>query len=129
MDSEKQARLESGHRYDTYNFHEKAERDFEAQLKQKRLEFLERQHQHYQELADQLDLRIRTSHTDWNRRIQDLRQDLLEKLEKLKKHNATLQKTNDWHQGRMTDLDLLAFHAEFIQPVSDQYTTHLLAKW
>ena len=126
MDSE--ARLESGHRYDTFNFWEKQEKDFQALLRQKSLEFLERQHQHCQELADQHDRRIHASYTEWNRRFQDLRQDLLEKLEKLKEHNATLQKINDWHLKRMTDLDLLDFYAEFIQPVSEEYTTHLLAK-
>ena len=125
MDREK---FESGHRYNTFNFWEKQEKDFQSLLRQKRLDFLERQHQQYQERVEQVDRRLDASYKEWNRRLQAIRHDYIEKLEILQKHNATLQQINDWHLGRMTDLDLLDFHAEFIQPVSEQFTAHLLAK-
>ena len=90
----------------------------------KYLEYLERQHQYYQAEQEKLDLRIRTSHTEWNQRLTEFRKDLLN----LEQQNKTLRKMNDWHTGRMTELDMLDFHAEFIKPVSELFTTHLLAK-
>ena len=116
MGSESQARLDSLFRYDSFNFHEKAERDFKAQLKQKRLEYLERHHQAYQELAEELDRRVNdaciNTNQEWNHRLKELRKNVLN----LEKQNTMLKKINAWHTERMSELDLLDFH-DFIKTV------------
>ena len=111
MGSERQARIDTTYRFNCLNFCEKEERDFKAQLKQKRLEYLERHHQQYQELAEQLDRQVNNTNDEWNHRLKELRQNILN----LKKQNAVLQKINDWHTVRMCELDVLDFQDEFIK--------------
>ena len=115
MGSERQDWRDSNFRYNNFNFYEKEERNFKAQLKQKRLEYLERHHQHYQELAEHLDRQVHASYREWNHQLEELRKNLLEKLEKLEKQNTILIKISDWHTERMCELDVLDFQDEFIK--------------
>ena len=110
MGSESRRRIEATYRFNCFNYAEKEERDFKAQLKQKRLEYLERHHQQYQELAERLE-RCNNTNDEWNHRLKELRQNILN----LKKQNTVLQKINDWHTERMCELDVLDFQDEFIK--------------
>ena len=104
-------------RYNSFLYHQREEKNFQEQLKQKRLEYLERHHQQYQELAEQLDRRVNDScintNETWNHRLKELRQNILN----LEKQNTILKKINAWHTERMCELDVLDFQEEFIKTV------------
>lgn len=93
------------------NIHWREERSLEELLRKKRLEFLERQHQEYQELAEEVERRMEdyeeVINSQWNQRLKELR----EHLEKVTKQNVVLKKEN------------LRLSQEIIQAREDHLTT------
>ena len=74
--------------------HWREERNLEERLRKKRLEFLERQHQESQALAEQVERKMEDYkekiNSEWNQRLKELR----EHLKKVKKENAALKEEN-----------------------------------
>ena len=74
--------------------HWREERNLEERLRKKILEFLERQHQESQALAEQVERKMEDYkekiNREWNQRLKELR----EHLNKVKKENAALKEEN-----------------------------------
>lgn len=91
---------ESIFKHNNFIEHWRTERNLKEQIKEKRLEYLERHHQHYQELAEQLERRENESsvkiNSRWIRRLKELR----EEINNIKEQNTTLKGFNTRYATR-----------------------------